>query len=742
MFHVATTLARATLRAPRALTFFAAPMRADLPRTRGLATAPPPLVFYVKRADTASAFTSVEVPATSDVSALVKASVAELRIDASPGAVTLALESGGPPLDARRALSDAFDARALALRPSLVATVRTVDVASLRRARVAELPLPPPLVFSREDVGGEPMMVATLAPEASGDPPRPLFLSPNDHTELKRFIVELPSSRPQMLLLTGTIKSGKTCIVNDVIPGLLAAQHATSAPGTPRPVIVRCSFELGADCRAAAIRLTNKLHAFSRSVGLGLTKQPHPELSFPDVAQDFAAHVRDAGGVLWLLLDELQAPILASSPVDVAMFTQRLKTLVELCSPYARVVGTGSGVISLLTAIRGARVNGFSFAHAAAYISLGREPRKAVALAMAERIIGAYARSWPAAMVALVTPERVTAVLARSAHDELTSPRPALVAFLLSCMGDGRKGSPDKVLATAVKAVLYKLHVESVQDALTALERMSVAERFALRVLADSGQTAEPSRFPRTLLSLCSNNFYTADLAEQLCEESPDTRLLPPYGTLVRSVVSRDGDLAIVSNRGGFELVAPDRLNLNFLSDYSGSFSETARAAISTNVLETLARGEGGEGAWAEASSPAARTVEELGALPVVKVLLRVLDEHSADVKNSDVASQSSRLFSSVQKPDCDSAARADFMRDAGLHILRWVRHAFSHVSNSDAVLRLRETGITGPFVVTLVRAAVAALVTAQGSAFEINSAGVLKRAARALKRAPASAPR
>jgi len=210
----------------------------------------------------------------------------------------------------------------------------------------------------------------------------------------------------------------------------------------------------------------------------------------------------------------------------------------------------------------------------------------------------------------------------------------------------------------------------------------------------------------------------------------------------VRSVVSRDGDLAIVSNRGGFELVAPYRLNLIFVSDYFGSFSVAARAAISTSVLETIARGEVDEGARAGASSTAVCTVDELGALPVVIVLLRVLDEQAADVSDSDVASQSSRLFASVRRPDCDPAVRADFMRDAGLHILRWIRHAFSHISNSDAILRLRETGITGPFVVALVRASVAAIVTAQDSAFEVNSAGELKRAVQARKRAPASAPR
>jgi hypothetical protein len=44
-------------------------------------------------------------------------------------------------------------------------------------------------------------------------------------------------------------------------------------------------------------------------------------------------------------------------------------------------------------------------------------------------------------------------------------------------------------------------------------------------------------------------------------------------------------------------------------------------------------------------------------------------------------------------------------------------------------VLRLRETGITGPFVVALVRASVAAVIETQGSAFVIDGAGVIKRA-------------
>jgi hypothetical protein len=129
MFLVVASLARTTLRAPRALALFAAPLR-TAPRARGLATAPPPLVFYVKRACDA-AFAGVEVPSSSDVSTLVKATLAELRLDVPPTAVTLALAAGGaPPLDATLALDAALATRVLAPLDKLIVTVH--DAAALR----------------------------------------------------------------------------------------------------------------------------------------------------------------------------------------------------------------------------------------------------------------------------------------------------------------------------------------------------------------------------------------------------------------------------------------------------------------------------------------------------------------------------------------------------------------------------------------------------------------------------------
>jgi hypothetical protein len=150
----AAALARAMLRAPRALFAASAHARA---RARGLPTAaPPPLVFYVKRAGDAN-YAEVEVAAGASVAALNRAVLAELRLDASPAAVTLALETGGPPLDARRALTDAFDARALARRPSLLATVHA-PAAPLAPSGAPQLDATPTLA--------EALAAGALAPRA------------------------------------------------------------------------------------------------------------------------------------------------------------------------------------------------------------------------------------------------------------------------------------------------------------------------------------------------------------------------------------------------------------------------------------------------------------------------------------------------------------------------------------------------------------------------------------------------
>ncbi len=75
-------------------------------------------------------------------------------------------------------------------------------------------------------------------------------------------------------------------------------------------------------------------------------------------------------------------------------------------------------------------------------------------------------------------------------------------------MGDARVGSPEKVLAAAVRALLRKLREESVRDTAVALERITVHQRKALLVLARAGLLPE------------EHNEATADFGAQLSRPS------------------------------------------------------------------------------------------------------------------------------------------------------------------------------------------------------------------------------
>jgi hypothetical protein len=238
------------------------------------------------------------------------------------------------------------------------------------------------------------------------------------------------------------------------------------------------SFPLDAPADVAARDLVDRLLYFAQSQGASLAPPPSALSSLPDVALQLAEHVHAEGGELWLLFDELQAPVVASAPADAAFFVNKFKRVVEQCSHVARIVGTGRGMVSLLTAVRGSAPNGFALWDAVCHVTLGREPRAPAALAMAERILEARARAhrWPPAFVALLTPRRACDELALGAHGELTSPRPALVAFLCGLVGDARGGAPEAVLERAVGAVLSKLESESVADTVTALTRVGGAE--------------------------------------------------------------------------------------------------------------------------------------------------------------------------------------------------------------------------------------------------------------------------
>ena len=274
------------------------------------------LKVYVKRAVGGVDFAAVEVDAGADVAALKEAVAAKLQLGVPPDAVTLTVDGADVALDSRKSLVDA----GIAHGASIVVAIPP-----------AFLDLPPPLDFARETVGGTEVMVATL-PQGGGAE-APIFLTLEQHSGLLRFIDGSPSRIPQMLMVTGTIKTGKTVIVHEILPRLLASRSDSPRPCQvrvrPRPVIFSYAFPLGRGPDDAAHHLMRAFAVFARSIHAPFDVPATASDSldgFPAAVAEFAERIRKGGGELWLLLDELQAPIIASAtPADAAAFTQQLK---------------------------------------------------------------------------------------------------------------------------------------------------------------------------------------------------------------------------------------------------------------------------------------------------------------------------------------------------------------------------------------------------------------------------------
>ena len=143
------------------------------------------------------------------------------------------------------------------------------------------------------------MLVATLRAgpdEAAAH--QPFFLTPTEHAGLARFVDEGRSDVPQMLMLTGSIKSGKSRVLGAVLPGLIAAQLVASPQSRRRPVVFLHSFLLDAPADVAARDLVGRLLYFSQSQGASLAPPPSALSSLPDVALQLAEHVHAEGGEL------------------------------------------------------------------------------------------------------------------------------------------------------------------------------------------------------------------------------------------------------------------------------------------------------------------------------------------------------------------------------------------------------------------------------------------------------------
>ena len=612
---------------------------------------------------------------------------------------------------------------------SLAAASASAGAGSAGRAVMPPWPLlPPPVEFVEQDMGGEAVMVTTLpyrGDMALSGPGDPFFLTPPQLGVLRRFVDRPPTKFPQMLLLTGTIKSGKSSVLDTIIPGLLAARVAAGSRSR-RPVIFLHTIRQGDDANKAALALVAGVLDFALSVGATLSKPTSAMAGLPTLLLQLALHVEAGGGELWFLVDELQAPFVASTPEGASDFVKMFKHIVLLCSPCARIVGTGSGMVTLLAAVRDLQPNGFALWDAAEPVILGREPSPPVALAMAERILGAYAssRRWPREFAALLTPQNACDMLAHDADATrgLTSPRPALVAYLADVAGNGQRSgaSPPIALAAAKDALLLKLDEEARADMYTALVRMQPSLRGWLRQLADpvADLNGAAPRFSKAVRAF----------AERLSEELPVSatnlrpRLLPPYSLLLQELVTPDGILSVTYSEGRLSFAPEVRLILKFIFEHAKNrstarISPHARRAISSRVLESLARNGVGFTECIGAAVRPPKSLDEVRRVPAFNETLRTLDKLAA-LETGQLSPASSKIIKAA------SASDDDYLAELGLYVLSWLRHVDAH-----AYFHTRITergGLTTAIAAVAVLAAKAALLEAQPETFDLNFEGEL----------------
>jgi hypothetical protein len=176
--------------------------------------------------------------------------------------------------------------------------------------------LPAPVKFT-EVMKGDTAMTSALIGWKDGSS-WPMFLSPDALTQLQQFVDEPPHPRqPQLLVLVGPVKSGKSTVLHHILPAVVA--QAYSAGGTPHPVIVRVTFNLRAPPAEAAMKLVeNAAEAAARfGVTSAMPHTPQEALRRLDtILGTLAEGIEAQGGRLWLLLDECQVRPFTSFPMS------------------------------------------------------------------------------------------------------------------------------------------------------------------------------------------------------------------------------------------------------------------------------------------------------------------------------------------------------------------------------------------------------------------------------------------
>ena len=206
-----------------------------------------------------------------------------------------------------------------------------------------------------------------------------------------------------------------------------------------------------------------------------------------------------------------------------------------------------------------------------------------------------------------------------------------------------------------------------------------------------------------------------ASFASLLCEPSEPPRLLPPYGALLRSLVTRQGELAATLLGSGRLDYAPLlRSNLQLIVEHSGiprasrhSMSAGALAAASASVLEVFAANGVGVIEDGVAAARAPRTVAEVLAVPAFAAVLSALDEHAARVGRPGASPASAALASAAR---ASSSEQAGFLAALGVRVLTWLRHVYAHVYFAPRITE--RSGLSTAIVAAAVQAAGDAIVS------------------------------
>lgn len=316
--------------------------------------------------------------------------------------------------------------------------------------------LPPPLSFAPVDLGGELWLEASIT---RGCHEHPVFLTPLQHKRLVEFIDTPPRSDAHCLLMpVGTVKSGKTTLLREVLPGLVSAAYATRWPAArPKPVLFHYELDWGASAERCAQGMRLELTAFGDRIGIPFRAHSGGLVGLASAVATFAEEVHAGGGELWLLMDELQASELAAfAPPGDALRCRteegafnRHACMMMLCWPRR------GGCCSL--AMHDAVAVCWQWAPAPAEHAPHGAGQQLLAVGLRQarctrpgaissdgtchgsRIIACTAALLPGDSLPQVDPGFLVTLLATSGNVSLTSSRPALMAYVMRLISAGNR---------------------------------------------------------------------------------------------------------------------------------------------------------------------------------------------------------------------------------------------------------------------------------------------------------------